>query len=199
MADTSGNDADNQDDDWSWVDDEFSSADMVVLKHERLEALGAEEIEQEHTKPLSALEVEYLFLQSLTDDLEDDLTSVKAASDARELGMEPYPRLRKALDAASSLLEADPHERLANAIERELEYVRYALDKHREWMGRALDRRSREQQRDARERERDAETRAYRNTVAFRSRSYTPSGVRQLEKDLQRVRNPSYRVPRGQD
>ncbi|MCL7496040.1 hypothetical protein M8I34_32245 [Streptomyces sp. MCA2] len=156
-----------------------------------------EDYEEEEKPPL---ETEWQYLRERAHDLEADLASLKVDSESKGLGMEPHGRLRKAMDAASHLLASTPHERLANAVERELEYVRYGLDKHREWMGRELGRRGRDRERDKRERERDAETRSYRNAVVSRSKGYTPpSGIRQLEKDLERARHPNYRLPRTGD
>jgi hypothetical protein len=197
-----------EDDFWHRAEDEVPRREWPDYTHpdddaereiqeedERLEELHKEE-------KRNPLEREWDFLQVRAQELGADLASVKADSDSRDLGMEPYPRLRKALDAAGGLLESSPHERLANAIERELEYARYGLDKHREWMARELDRRGRQRERDVRERERDAETRAYRNAVTSRSdKGYTRHGAwqRQFEEDQRRVRNPNYRIPRTGD
>ncbi len=159
-------------------------------------------LEKERKKGMSPLEREWGYLSKCAQDLVSDLIQVKDTSDSNEMGMEPFARLRKALDSALDLLQSDPHGRLANAIIRELEYVRQGLDKQREWMVREAARRGGDEARFRERMERDKETRAYRNTMSYQPEQSAlrgPAIIRRFQEDLRRASHPNYRIPRRTD
>ncbi|MFM9700941.1 hypothetical protein [Streptomyces europaeiscabiei] len=156
--------------------------------------------EREQARRAPPLEREWQYLRTRARGLGADWDSVKSDADHRGLDMEPYARLREAVNTATELLQSTPGERLANVIRDDLNYVRYGLDRHRERMDRKLN--SRSQQGERAGRERDAETRRELDVTNLPQLSgphyptarRSPSGVEQLQDDLRWFNHPGYRL-----